>query len=292
MKRFFSLSILAALTITALAGIQAQAQTSYTYRDLGTLGGTSSRANGVNNFGQVVGWSILANGDRHSFYWSSATGMVDLGTFGGTTSGAWDINNVGDVVGQANNAANVSHAFAWNTSTYVLTDLNTLLSSLDAAKWTLTYAWKINDNRQVIEQGTVTIGGTSSTHGYLLDLPYTTITDLGAYYPDGINNLSPPQLSCWPSSAAGAIIYPSLVNLFPMIRAYGINNAASSMVVGGFSDPHQELQYPPCFSMGCSQWRDARLEQPGTKSWHEDPVGCDKCERYRLYRLPTRPDRN
>ena len=255
MKRRFALAAFAALTLATLSGIAARAQTAYSYWDLGTLGGTSSSAAGVNTAGQVVGAATLANGATHPFYWSSATGMVDIGTFGGTGGGAKGINNVGDVVGHATNAASVWHPFVWNISTHVLTDLNSLLSPSDAAKWTLTYAWKVNDNRQVIGQGTVIIGGTAFSHGFLLDLtttPYVTITDLGGYFPDGINNLSPPQLSCWPASAAGAIVYPSLVNLFPVIRAYGINNAGG--VVGYLQNSHAAYISPAGVLTDLGSW--------------------------------------
>jgi len=47
--------------------------------DLGTLGGPGSNAQAVNESGQVVGWSPLANGELHGFLWSERTGMRDLG---------------------------------------------------------------------------------------------------------------------------------------------------------------------------------------------------------------------
>lgn len=54
-----------------------------TVTDLGTLGGTNSGANSINNSGQAVGSSQM-NGDtaEHAVLWSNGT-MIDLGTLGG-----------------------------------------------------------------------------------------------------------------------------------------------------------------------------------------------------------------
>ena len=51
--------------------------------DLGTLGGAYSQAVAVNDNGQVVGSSRLAERRAHAFSWTAAGGMVDLGTLGG-----------------------------------------------------------------------------------------------------------------------------------------------------------------------------------------------------------------
>ena len=51
--------------------------------DLGTLGGASSYAAGINSSGTVVGWSETSAGTTHAFRWGVAAGMVDLGTLPG-----------------------------------------------------------------------------------------------------------------------------------------------------------------------------------------------------------------
>src|SRR2546425_7732157 len=93
--------------------------------DLGALpGGGSSSALGINNSGQVVGWSLLAGGGTtHAFLWSNGV-MTDLGTLGGGLSQAFGINDSGQVAGQAHIADGNEHAFLWRNS--VMTDLGTL----------------------------------------------------------------------------------------------------------------------------------------------------------------------
>ena len=94
--------------------------------DLGTLGGTSGVANGLNNRGEVVGASNLpGDSTEHPFLWSEGEGMKDLGTLGGTFGHADFINNAGDVVGFATTANDqTGHAFLWRQG--VMTDLGTL----------------------------------------------------------------------------------------------------------------------------------------------------------------------
>ena len=74
-------------------------------RDLGTLGGEWSEANGVSDGGWIVGASQVAPGrrhatSRHAFLWRDGR-MRDLGTLGGTESAAHDVNDAGRVVGVA-----------------------------------------------------------------------------------------------------------------------------------------------------------------------------------------------
>ena len=84
----------------------------YQYRDgvlldLGTLGGTFSVANAINDKGVTVGLSWIANdaGTRGFIYDNGP--MTPIGTFGGASSTAVDINSHGTIIGNAQDAAGV-----------------------------------------------------------------------------------------------------------------------------------------------------------------------------------------
>src|SRR5262245_13233607 len=68
------------------------AAATYSVKDLGTLGGTSAEALGINDEGGVVGWSLLANGRAHAFLWRAGK-MSDLGALAGGRSQANDVND-------------------------------------------------------------------------------------------------------------------------------------------------------------------------------------------------------
>lgn len=91
-------------------------------RSLGTLGGESSQAFGINDHGSVVGTAKDSAGNDRAFLWTAAGGMRDLGTLGGTTSVAHGINDRGQVVGWSTDALGRSHGFVW-TSTGGMRDL-------------------------------------------------------------------------------------------------------------------------------------------------------------------------
>lgn len=92
---------LTAATLVATSGLLAQTQTTQRYliTDLGTLGGASSEATGVNSLGDVVGFSTTAAGAPHAFLYRTGR-MLDLGTLpGGSASHATAISDNGVVVG-------------------------------------------------------------------------------------------------------------------------------------------------------------------------------------------------
>jgi len=92
--------------------------------DLGTFGGSFGGVGGLNNRGQVAGFSFIA-GDlaTHAYIWERGV-LADLGTLGGDNSAAGWINNAGQASGTADLADGTHHAFIWWNGK--MTDLGTV----------------------------------------------------------------------------------------------------------------------------------------------------------------------
>jgi len=85
-----------------------------TITDLGTVeGGWYSEAMAVNDYGVVVGKSLLADYSAVPFVWSPETGMVALPTMDGNPAEAWAINNSGVIAGNAIGPDNNKYACVW-----------------------------------------------------------------------------------------------------------------------------------------------------------------------------------
>ena len=130
-------------------------------QDLGTLGGTESRALAVNAPGQIVGVSSVTqtatdgNSLYHAFFWDRGK-MADLGTLpGDRQSGAAALNARGEVVGSSG-----ERACLWRGGKAY--DLNALLPV--GSGWVLQGAAGINNRGQIV--GTGLHGG--KKRGYLL----------------------------------------------------------------------------------------------------------------------------
>jgi probable HAF family extracellular repeat protein len=93
MKLFATITLISALALgPALGSAQQRSTTQYTVTDLGTLGGTTSLAYGVNHAGVVDGVATVPDGNQHAFLWHRGH-MTDLGTLGGPNSIAYWLNN-------------------------------------------------------------------------------------------------------------------------------------------------------------------------------------------------------
>ena len=161
------------LTILFCCAAGAAAAGGYNITDLGALGAPSgdygdSEALGINEAGQIVGWSTDASGYSHACLWQNGT-ITDLGMLpGGYGSQAWGINDAGQIVGSSwisDSRADAS-ACLWQNGT--ITDLGTL-PGCDGSE-----AWSINEAGQIV-------GASKTATGYSHACLWQngTITDLG-----------------------------------------------------------------------------------------------------------------
>lgn len=182
--------------------------TGITITILGTLGGSGSSAQAVNENGQIAGYSTSPAGATHAVVWSNGQ-ILDLGP-----GQATDINAGGEVVG-----FNAGRALRWTPKSGGGYDPPVDLGTLGG---TYGDAQAINDGGQVTGNSTTT-GGAS--HAYLRT--GTTTSDIhpatgplagGASFPWGLNNTgsvvgqwngTPNQSFVW-TSAGGMQLLPTL----------------------------------------------------------------------------------
>jgi probable HAF family extracellular repeat protein len=154
--------------------------------DLGTLGGGAevvdfgSSANGVNDFGVVVGWSTIGplsfggSSPVHAVRWTTSGSITDLGTLpGDISSAAVKINAFGQVIGSSGNTVDpfdefpnspfevIGRPFIWSERDG-MRDLNTLIRGNSG--WLLNSATDINVWGQIVGMGTLN----GQPHGFLL----------------------------------------------------------------------------------------------------------------------------
>jgi probable HAF family extracellular repeat protein len=115
--------------------------------DLGTLGGDTSYAVGINDSGEVVGYSYLAdNVTRHAFTWTASGGMVDLGTLpGGAWSEGQKINASGEISGEALDSNGKQVPVFWSASAG-------FVSLGENQGDSRNYGWSINDSGAITGQ--------------------------------------------------------------------------------------------------------------------------------------------
>lgn len=118
MKRFM-FSVFCVFCASGFAVVQpASADIQYRLSDLGGLGGSDSRALGINNSGTVVGWAYvreteIAHAYSFSFPENSVTSIHPFGSFASVASG---INNAGTIVGRVDTENHKMRSAIWGTN--------------------------------------------------------------------------------------------------------------------------------------------------------------------------------
>ena len=134
--------------------------------DLGTLGGSGSSANDVNDSGVIVGEATLPDGRHHSVIWLPGDRIMAIGALSGVSTIANAINNKNVVVGISCESGGTDfHPFLWDNWQY------SELGTLDGR-----FGWPtdINDLGQVVgyshASGTTTDHAVMWHNGIMVDL--------------------------------------------------------------------------------------------------------------------------
>lgn len=135
--RFFGLALFGVVSLVSTVS----AEVRYTVTDLGTLGGNSSNAQSINNFGVVAGYAATSSGQSHACLWADGQ-IADLIPDRNKSAGL-AINNLGQVAGAFEKPEDnaMSRAFFFDGTTLV--DLGTLGG-------TESIAFDLNDLGQVV----------------------------------------------------------------------------------------------------------------------------------------------
>jgi probable HAF family extracellular repeat protein len=162
----FGLGLKTAETQTTTPKMQVQ--------DLGTLGGSRSVANSINDSGQVVGSSDTPrDGGQHAFLYDGT--MQDLGTLGSSYSDANSINDSGQVVGSSYTSNGEQNAFLYDESaTPKMQGLNDLIPADSGWTGYLNEATGINSDGKIAAHGEKYSSGYMTTAFVLT--PATTAT--------------------------------------------------------------------------------------------------------------------
>lgn len=174
-----SSGIVVALIVGTVAIATAHANgkcgTSYSVTDIGTLGGLSAFAEGMNNRGDLVGYSFRSKDfTPHAFVWSRRHGMrelKDLSTSSGSFASA--INDRGEIAGTSRTQDGDYHAVVWRRNDGRPRDLGTL-----APQGLRSNARSINVWGQVV--GTSDISAEEDQRAFLWSPVTKTLRDLGS----------------------------------------------------------------------------------------------------------------
>jgi len=119
------------------------------------VAGYSNYGYGVNNSGQIVGWTIGKKGVQQAFVWSGGAATV----FGSSGAAAYGVNDQGQVVGYNNNTTT---GFLYQNGKTTTLDS---LAAVKAGGWTSVTPERINNIGQIVGRAYAADG---SAHAFIL----------------------------------------------------------------------------------------------------------------------------
>jgi len=129
----------------------------YSVVNLGNLGGGYSIANGINNSGQVFGYSFTADFSIKAVLFSgTGSDHTDLGNLSGSSSSAAGMNNAGQIIGNANTSEGVLRATLFSGTGTGNIDLGTLGGDYSNA-------YGINNSGQIVGESSTVESGVHAT---------------------------------------------------------------------------------------------------------------------------------
>src|SRR5262245_34307790 len=135
---------------------QAWAQVNGNFRNVHIPGATQSRAYGINDKNQIVGWYNDAAGITHGYLFDKGT-VTTLDPPGSTLTNAWSVNNAGIIVGTFVDTSGVFRGFILRNGQYKIYDApnGALMTEITA----------INNHNQI---GGIYFDSGSVQHGFTL----------------------------------------------------------------------------------------------------------------------------
>src|SRR4051794_27253601 len=172
MKILVQLGLLVLSSLTSFKVIWAQ---SYTFTAVPGIG----RPSGLNNAGQIVGYSVGGE-QTHGFLYSDGV-VVSITAPGSRNTFAYGINNAGQIVGAANGQATGTYGFVYVSNNF---------TPISVPGSRNTVARSINDNGQIV--GTAIDGeGRQAGFFYTADTFETlSVPGSSSTSPYGINNIN------------------------------------------------------------------------------------------------------
>jgi probable HAF family extracellular repeat protein len=206
-----------------------------TMTSLGTLGGSQSFANDINDSGVVVGWSYDSAGKKKAFRWDAVNGMANLGA-GQTLEGAAEaVNNNGDIVGWRTNGT-VTRSAQWtpgNPQWVTIFDSETVNhKSLGINEQGVIVGITLNSNGNLVDSffydGTL---GTSNFTGIMATLYNPQAGVNNSLLTAGTNGDQAAYLTIGPNQLSNL---DKLLPTDPTAAAYGLND--NGLIVGASGD--------------------------------------------------------